>query len=329
MESHVISGQIDPRDVPVKSTNPLVRRSLKLGAEARLADLQQSHLHLHGFYTTSEENFALYYETYGTGPTKILLVPGWGGHMDDYRHLLISLLDNDDFEICIFDHRGIGFSESSARFFSIQLFATDALGLLDHLGWDRVCLYGESMGGMVALQMYENEPQRFESAVFAATTRGPYFPTPAAAVTMLQSAPAKNRTEQLLLTRPILFSKAYLESQINDEGMTGKEFLDQSLCYLPFSDGEMRTTTVIGQSVACLQHLIPIFPLQAAKAISPHVMVIHGTADTMITYRHGKRLARTLNCPLVTLEGVGHSVHLERTAEVSAILTDFFSPDGS
>ncbi|KAK2958151.1 putative alpha/beta hydrolase [Blattamonas nauphoetae] len=217
MKPCVVSGQIEPLEIPATSANPLVRHSLKKGAEARLADLQQSHLHLHGYYTTTEEKFAIYYETYGTGPTKVLLVPGWGGHMDDYRHLLISLLDNDDFEICIFDHRGIGFSESSARFLSIQLYATDALGLLDHLGWDRVCLYGESMGGMVALQMYENEPQRFESAVFATTTRGPYFPTLRAWATLMRAVPARNRTEQLLLTRPILFSKAYLTSPMDEE----------------------------------------------------------------------------------------------------------------
>ncbi|KAK2952347.1 putative alpha/beta hydrolase [Blattamonas nauphoetae] len=262
-----------------KSTYPETRHCLKEGVEAHLADLQMSNLHLHGFYTTSETNFALYYETYGTGPTKVLLLPGWGGHMGDYRHLLISLLENKDFEICIFDHRGIGFSESPRRSSSIQLYATDALGLLDHLGWDRVCLYGESMGGMVALQMYVNEPQRIESAVFAATTRGPYFPTLTATATFLRAAPAKNRTEQLLLTRPILFSKAYLSSQIDDEGMTGKEYLDQSISYLPFSDGKIKTTAVIGQSVACLQHLIPAARLQAAKAVSPHVLVIHGTED--------------------------------------------------
>ncbi|KAK2959520.1 putative Alpha/Beta hydrolase protein [Blattamonas nauphoetae] len=325
----VASDQIEPLEIPATSANPLVRHSLKKGAEALLTNLQLFYLNSHGYFTTTEENFAIYYETYGAGPTKVLIVPGWGGHMDDHRHLLISLLENEAFEICIFDHRGIGFSESPVRFLSIQLFATDALGLLDHLGWDRVCLYGESMGGMVALQMYENEPKRIESAVFVATTCGPYFPTLSTVKTILQSAPARNRTEQLLLTRPILFSNAFLSSQVDDEGMTGKDFLDQSLSYLPFSDEKMRAVMSLGQGVACFRHRISALALQAAKAISPHVMVIHGTADTMITYRHGLKLAQVLDCPLLTLEGVGHSVHLERTSEIATLLNTFFTQQAS
>ncbi len=51
-------------------------------------------------------------------------------------------------------------------------YAADALGLLDHVGWDRVPVIGISFGGMVAQELAVTAPERVERMVLACTSPG-------------------------------------------------------------------------------------------------------------------------------------------------------------
>jgi pimeloyl-ACP methyl ester carboxylesterase len=76
--------------------------------------------------------------------------------------------------VLTFDHRGTGASPASATPFSTRLFAQDALGLIDRLGFAAAHVVGHSMGGRVAQWMALDRPDRVRSLVLAATGPGQF-----------------------------------------------------------------------------------------------------------------------------------------------------------
>ena len=67
---------------------------------------------------------------------------------------------------CIdFDMRGYGQSERPTQQYSMEVWADDVAGLMDHLGLDAAHIHGTSMGGMVAQQFAAKYPDRTKRLV--------------------------------------------------------------------------------------------------------------------------------------------------------------------
>ena len=75
----------------------------------------------------------------------------------------------DKYRVIAYDIRGHGESESGISTFSIELFASDLLYLMDALKIEKASVCGLSMGGYIALNAITNYPQRFESLVLCDT----------------------------------------------------------------------------------------------------------------------------------------------------------------
>lgn len=89
---------------------------------------------------------------------------GWGTYCHgSTHHLARGLIDN--YEVVIFDHRGIGESGDSAEVEpSMRLYADDAAGLLDHLGLSDVHVVGlVGMGACIAQELAINRPDLVRS----------------------------------------------------------------------------------------------------------------------------------------------------------------------
>jgi 3-oxoadipate enol-lactonase len=69
-----------------------------------------------------------------------------------------------------YDCRGHGKSDAGAGGYTAHLFARDLAELLDHLGWDRACIAGCSMGGCVAQAFAALHPQRVTALALFDTT---------------------------------------------------------------------------------------------------------------------------------------------------------------
>lgn len=76
----------------------------------------------------------------------------------------------NDYQVIAYDVRGHGNSDAGIEDFSIDLFATDLLSLMDALKIDRAILCGLSMGGYIALNAIENYPDRFDALILSDTT---------------------------------------------------------------------------------------------------------------------------------------------------------------
>lgn len=113
---------------------------------------------------------SLYYELLGSGPPLLLIMGqgsdhhGWDAVRDDFAA---------DHRVIVFDHRGTGESDKPRDpAYSIEGFAADAIGLLDHLGIERAHAYGISMGGRICQRLGIDHGDRLGALVLGCTTPG-------------------------------------------------------------------------------------------------------------------------------------------------------------
>ena len=133
----------------------------------------------------------LCYQTFGSpSDDPLLLVMGLGGPMTWWDARLCEQLAETGFFVIRYDNRDVGRSTrltgrvtlaQLARAYlgmpvrapySLTDLATDAFGLLDHLGLESAHVWGVSMGGMIAQTMAVASPERVRSLVSMMSTTG-------------------------------------------------------------------------------------------------------------------------------------------------------------
>ncbi|MDD4993892.1 MAG: alpha/beta fold hydrolase [Paludibacter sp.] len=75
----------------------------------------------------------------------------------------------EDYRVISYDIRGHGESDIGTDDFSIELFVTDLLHLMEELKIEKASLCGLSMGGYIALLAIEKYPERFDALVLCDT----------------------------------------------------------------------------------------------------------------------------------------------------------------
>jgi pimeloyl-ACP methyl ester carboxylesterase len=71
------------------------------------------------------------------------------------------------------DLRGFGESDAPEGPYSMDLFADDLIGLMDHLQMEQAVISGMSMGGYVLFNILERYPERVKGAIFITTRATP------------------------------------------------------------------------------------------------------------------------------------------------------------
>jgi len=109
------------------------------------------------------------YAVEGSGPP-LLLVHGVGARLDNWDGVVAAL--GGRLTAIRHDLRGHGESGKPPGPYSVELFAADALALLDHLGIARCHVAGHSLGGMVAQRLAIDAPERVDRLVLLSTAGG-------------------------------------------------------------------------------------------------------------------------------------------------------------
>ena len=115
------------------------------------------------------------YELAGTpGQPRLLSISGSGSDLRRLPRTQDEAVLAERFEILAYDHRGLGRSvpDDPHREPTMADYAADAVGLLDHVGWDTCRVLGISFGGMVAQELAVTAPERIERLVLACTSPG-------------------------------------------------------------------------------------------------------------------------------------------------------------
>jgi pimeloyl-ACP methyl ester carboxylesterase len=109
------------------------------------------------------------WERCGTG-APLLLVHGLGYARWGWEPVVDLLAEAH--EVVLFDNRGIGESDAPPGPYSVSDLAEDAAAVLDAAGLERAHVLGTSLGGMIALQLVLDHPDRVDKLVLACTTPG-------------------------------------------------------------------------------------------------------------------------------------------------------------
>lgn len=115
---------------------------------------------------TKVNDIEIAYDIYGEGEP-LLLVMGFSGLMELWPPAAIQKLYEKN-TVIIFDNRGMGWSGSSDKKYSIDLFVEDTLGLLEALNLEQVNMLGYSMGTCILMELALKIPERFKKLILYA-----------------------------------------------------------------------------------------------------------------------------------------------------------------
>ena len=156
----------------------------------------------------------LYYERRGEGPP-VLFLNGSGSTLASMGVLLDVFAARVD--LLAHDQRGLGRSEIPPGPYSMADYATDAIGLLDHVGWARCRVVGISFGGMVAQELAVTAPERVERLALLCTSPG--GPLPSAPLHELAALGEAERAARYLPLLDTRFTPEWLADHESDRAL--------------------------------------------------------------------------------------------------------------
>ncbi len=107
------------------------------------------------------------YDDSGSGPP-LLLIHGFPLNRRMWRPQL-NKLPLAGYRVIAPDLRGFGESDAPEGPYSMEIFADDVIGLMDHLAVEKAVIGGMSMGGYVLFNLLERYPERVGGALFITT----------------------------------------------------------------------------------------------------------------------------------------------------------------
>lgn len=182
--------------------------------------------------------------------------------------------------------------------------------LLDALGAKKAVIVGHSQGGLIALEMANNHPNRVEAIVFVATASA--IPVNAALVEMADTSHAKAVTAMVDWAHGA-------DAHIHDNLMPGFSNIFLGIEVMEQSDVSALPTDLR----ACAAYSNGD---NAAQSIKCPTLCILADSDKMTPVKAGKALATMLaNNELHILKNTGHMVPSERPREMNALMRAFLS----
>lgn len=260
----------------------------------------------------------LWYEITGDGEP-VLQIHGAGfGH---FNFGPATPILSEQFQCIDFDQRGYGASQKPEQHYGIEVWADDAIALLDALELDKAHIHGTSMGGMVAIVAAGKYPDRCHSVVIncAAAKLGKsgqlIFQN---WIDLIRLEGVGSRTLAELISWQAL-SRAYLETK---EGREGIDVIQQILT----DANEPYVMT------AACQAMIDMDLRDWVRQISSPTLVIGGDQDIMTPWDQGPNGAgqqwiadNLANGETYVIAGSNHSTLFDGTEEHCRAVADFFA----
>lgn len=128
----------------------------------------------------------LAYREFGSGEP-LLMVTGFGNTMENWNETFIGMLSTQ-YHVYIYDHRGMGNSSDNNATPTIPLYADDAAGLMDALGYSDMNVYGVSMGSSVSQQLAIDHPEKVKKLILDSSTYSVQIPETSVLLNAIESA---------------------------------------------------------------------------------------------------------------------------------------------
>ncbi len=247
-----------------------------------------------------------HYELQGVGPP-LLLFNGlgfsrwsWSWQWDQLSQLQLVLLEN----------RGMGGSDLGEHPFELSDLADDAARLLDHLQLDKACVWGVSMGGMIAQEFAVRHPQRCAGLILGCTLCG--------------GSEAVYMSNEVMGLMARLAQQGFNADSVRaalDLNFSPEVEAEVSQPYIELrSSNSPPYDTWLWQRQASLR-------FDASQTLSSYAgpaLLLHGGQDRVVPFANLEVLQRKLPQAEVRVwPQAAHLFWIEHAAEVNALVTDF------
>jgi pimeloyl-ACP methyl ester carboxylesterase len=260
----------------------------------------------------------LEYQTFGDpDDPPLVMVMGLGAQMiwihDDFCEGLVDL----GFFVVRFDNRDVGGStwiESDLDAgtavldllagnpvdvpYTLLDMAADTWGLCDHLGLDRVHLFGISLGGMVVQQMAIDRPERVAGLTSLMSTTGDPD----------VGQPQPDALDALIEPPPLDRDGYVAHTLERGKVLAGPEHLDADWIEERNALAWDRGINPAASGHQLLAILASPARSEGLRALDVPAVVVHGELDPLVDVSGGERTAECLGAEFVRLEGMGHDL---------------------
>lgn len=238
----------------------------------------------------------LAYERRGKGTPLVLL---HGFPLDHQVWDEIVPLLEGTFDLIIPDLRGFGESTTVDSFYTLEDYASDIAGLLDHLGIQKAAIAGHSMGGYIALAFVRLFPERVRGLGLVAS----------------QVVADTEERKQGRYNSAAEVAEHGIGSVV--EMMTPKFTPDERLQLYARQSMERQQPAAYIAALKAMAERVDSTPL--LSSFNFPVVIVHGDADALVPIDRAREVKTALpQAQLVEINGAGHMPMMEdkeKTAE--------------
>lgn len=259
--------------------------------------------------TVAVNDTELFYERRGAGEP-LLMIMGMSGHSLHWGEPFLGALEGD-FELVLYDHRGVGRSAANEDPFTIAHLADDALALLDALEIERAHVLGISMGGMVAQELALGAPERILTLTLGSTYcggSGARF-TDDAVVQQLATAILSGDADRIV--------RAGWDFNVSADFAAGEGNFEA------FTQVASQYRMALAMTLLQVQAIIGHDTSERLARIEAPTLVVHGDADQMLAVSNGELVASLVpGAWLEVFEGVGHLFFWEQPERAARLVVE-------
>lgn len=256
----------------------------------------------------------LHYETQGETGSPVLFIMGYGMRSVFWQPQVGEL--SQTHRCCVYDHPGIGRSETGSMLQTTRRLAQHATRLLDELGWAEAHVVGVSMGGMVAQELTLHRQERVRSLALIATHGGGALarvPTLKGFTQFLRASLASDPNTRVAALQSLLYPPEY-RARRDREGKAPT--LGEQLGPRP------PNRVLLAQSYAVLQHQ----PRARLLEIQVPTMIVRPGRDILIRPSNSDQIHRWIpHAELVSFPGAGHGVTVQEASRLNEALRRHFA----
>jgi len=214
----------------------------------------------------------------------------------------------DRYRIILMECRGTGQSEHTADGYTLEQYAADVVGLLDHLHIDRVSFAGHSMGGGVGYLLGLDHADRLERLVLMA-------PIPAQGVGQITPELRAQRLEERRRGDRDAILARYRALKFRDDVETEAWFEDRAEHILSVSDGHFERGAESMQDLNVVDRL---------SSLTTPTLMIAGAVDSLLV-PNLLDFMRLPNATLEVLSRAGHEVAVHEPDRVAEAIASFMT----
>jgi 3-oxoadipate enol-lactonase len=249
-----------------------------------------------------------YYEQLGSGDP-LLLIAGYSCDHTFWEDVVKAL--NNKFQLILFDNRGVGQTKDREKSFSLEEMAKDTLSLIQQLGYKKLSIVGQSMGGIVAQLIAKQSPDSIDKLIILNSAEHIHFRALYVLETFLkllhESAPIETVIEASL---PWFYSGEYLEKNNHIKKLKEKIM----------SNPHPQSISDLDRQFHALKNYRPE---HNEKAMKIPTLIISSSEDLICPARESEKLiAHFANAQFETIFS-GHASAIENPEAVARGIQDF------